>query len=173
MQDTFRNPLTRREFLSYAQLLVGLLLLVAFAAVIIQFVTPRPEWVDLGSIDELQSDVPMARTITRGDGTGLFVWVVHADGKWFAFDAHVPFGSRCRYQWQPVVGRFEDPCSGARFARTGEYLDIYTHLRGTAVQNLDQYVVNIRDQHVSVDASWLIRAEPFIACAPTPECCLP
>jgi len=173
MQSTVRKPLTRREMLGYAQILAGLSLLIAFAAVVVQSVIPRPEWIDLGTVTELQSDVPITRVITRYDGASLSVWIVHVDNKWLVFDGHVPFGARCNYQWQTITGRFEDPCSGARFARTGEYLDIYTYLRGTQVQNLDQYVASIRDNHISIDASQLIHAEPFTARAPTPECCVP
>ncbi len=173
MQSTVHKPLTRREMLSYAQILAGLLLLIAFAAVVMRSLIPHPEWIDLGTVTDLQSDVPITRMITRQDGTELVIWVVHTENKWLAFDGRVPFGAHCNYQWQTITARFEDLCSGARFARTGEYLDIYTYLRGTQVQNFDQYVVSIRDNRVYIDASRLNHAKPFTARAPTPECCVP
>ncbi len=170
-----RTALSRREALSYAFLGALLLLLVIFAIVVFQMLVGRPEWVDLGVTDELQSEIerqqtPLLRLVPRGSDR-VSIWLYYANGKWLAFDGRVPFGSRCFYEWTPLTRRFEDPCSGARFARTGEYLDIYTYLVGKPVQNLDQYPVEIRGNHLYADISHLLHAEPYYATAPSPECC--
>lgn len=170
------GPLTRREALGYAQVGAILVLLIAFGITLIQLLVGPSKWVDLGSIETLLDDIaahqgPVHREIPSNN---LTVWVYYEKGQWLVFDGHVPFGDRgCQYQWQPVTGRFEDPCSGARFSRTGEYLDIYTYLRGTAVQDLDRYPVVVQDNHLLIDVSRLIHAEPFVARALTPECCGP
>jgi cytochrome b6-f complex iron-sulfur subunit len=41
----------------------------------------------------------------------------------------------CLYEWVPMTDRFECPCHGSKFAKTGDYLD------GPARRSLDRFVI--------------------------------
>ncbi len=163
-------PTTRREMLAYAQILVFVLLVVGVAVTLLQFFFLQPEWIDFGSMSDVTPDQPVPHTTILRDGSTLHVWVVYVQDQWFIFDGYTPVANgntpvrtECLYQWQPVSGRFEDPCSGMKFSLTGEFVDPYHGFAGKSVQNLNQYVVSIRDGHVLIDANRVIRSEPFTA----------
>ena len=64
-------------------------------------------------------------------------------------------GSNCQMRWVPEVERIEDPCSGSKYTRTGEYLS------GPSPRGLDQYPVTIGENgDVAVDLSGLQRGQP-------------
>ena len=169
MQNTSaRARFSRREGLAYAQITAFVLFLIAVAVIVIFIALPRPEWVNLGTTEELANEVPTRRALTLSDGTNLVVWVVHTDNQLYVFNADMPFGTQCRFEWQPVTGRFEDPCLGAKFTLTREFIDRYTAFAGRTVRNLDRYDADIRGDHLYIDARQLIRGEPFVARALTP-----
>jgi hypothetical protein len=56
--------------------------------------------------------------------------------------------SSCRVKWVPESQRFEDPCHGAKYTRTGDYLE------GPAPRGLDRFAVIVtNDGIVEVDVS--------------------
>ncbi len=173
MASVVRHPLARREVLGYAQVAAVLLLFFAFAGISLSAILPKPEWIDLGTTQELAYESPTKHVFTLRDGQVLTVWLVHTPEKWLAFDALMPFttfgysGSRCLYEWEPVTQLFEDPCSGAKFSSVGEFVNKYDAFVGRTVQNLDQYMVSLRNNHVFIDASHVIHAEPFVLTALT------
>ena len=155
--------MSQRELLAYAQIAALLLLLVGGAIILIQVFFLQPEWIDLGTIPEVRGEPPILRVVSRRDMSILHVWVVYARNEWFVFDGLTPFDTECYYAWQVVTGRFEDPCAGAKFSLSGEFVDPYGGFAGKSVQNLNQYPVSLRDGHVFVDANRVIHAQPFIA----------
>ncbi len=161
--------LTRREGLGCAWGVTVVVLLAAFALMGWFLVTPPAVWVDLGATDQLPREEPVPRAFTLSDGMNVSVWVVYSRGQWVVFDGTTPLGTHCRYQWEPVTGRFEDPCSGAKFSITGEFLDAYAAFAGQTVRNLDRYATKVEDGELMMNAHQLIPAESFIARALTPE----
>ncbi len=162
--------MTQREMLAYAQVVALVLLIVGVAVMLLQVFFLQPEWIDLGSTGDVKPDQPVSRTFTLRDASTLHVWMVYAQDRWFVFDGYTPVANgdtpvrtECLYQWQPVTGRFEDPCSGMKFSLVGEFVDPYHGFAGKSVQNLNQYPVSIRDGHVFIDANRVIRSEPFTA----------
>ncbi len=171
-----RNPpmahylgVTRREGLGCAWGVSVIVLLAAFALMGAFLVMPPAVWVDLGATDQLSREEPTPRAFTLSDGTNVSAWVVYSRGQWLVFDGTTPLGTHCRYQWQPVTGRFEDPCSGAKFSTTGEFLDMSDAFAGQTVRNLDRYATKVEDGELMMNAHQLIQAEPFVARALTPE----
>ncbi len=169
MRDALKGAVTRREALGYAQIASLLVLFAAVALIALFLAMPPAVWVDLGPIEQLPREGPTPRVFTLSDGTNVSVWVVRDRSGWLVFDGTTPFGTHCQYQWQPVTGRFEDPCSGAKFSITGEFLDMYDAFAGQIVQNLDRYAVKVEDGDLFMNAHQLMREEPFVARALTPE----
>ena len=57
-------------------------------------------------------------------------------------------GSSCQVEWNEATQRFEDPCSGSKYARSGDYLE------GPALRGLDRFAVVVTDAgEVLVDVS--------------------
>lgn len=169
--QSVRVPMTRREMLAYAQVAALVLLIVGVAVMLLQVFFLQPQWIDLGSTGDVKPDQPVSHTSTLRDGSTLRVWVVYTRNRWFVFDGHTPVGTDCLYQWEPVTGRFEDPCSGAKFSLTGKFVDPYGGFAGKSVQNLNQYPVSVRDNRVLIDGNRVNHAEPFIAPGLVAELC--
>jgi hypothetical protein len=152
--------------------MVLVLLLIVVAVILVRVMVLQPEWIDLGAIDQLKQETPTQHTAILRDRTTLSVWVVHTEDRWIIFDGRTPMGpdttftSHCLYQWQPVTHRFEDPCSGYKFSLTGEFADPYAQFVGRRVLNLNQYLPDIRDGHLFVDANRVIHAEPYVEPGP-------
>ncbi len=154
---------TRREMLGHVQVGTFALLLVVLGVILIWFAMGQSEWIDLGRTDEFEPDIPTSRVVTLRDKSTLSVWVVHLQDQWFVFAGRVPFESHYPYQWQPVTQRFEDPLSGAKFSRQGEFLDPCHGFAGKTMQDLDPYPPTIRDGHLLIDPHRVIHAPPFVA----------
>lgn len=167
-ETTVKTPVTRREMLGYAQVTIFILLLILVAVILFQVMVLQPEWIDLGTIDQLKQETPTQHTAILRDRTTLSVWVVYTPDKWLVFDGRTPMGpdttftSHCLYQWQPVTLRFEDPCSGYKFSLTGEFVDPYSQFAGRRVEDLAQYSPSLRDGHLFVDANRVIHVEPYV-----------
>ena len=76
------------------------------------------------------------------------VFIVHdPSGAFYAFydrDTH----STCHLKWVEDKQRFEDPCHGAKYTRTGDYLE------GPAPRGLDRFQVSVtQDGAVRVDVN--------------------
>jgi nitrite reductase/ring-hydroxylating ferredoxin subunit len=64
-------------------------------------------------------------------------------------------GSNCQMRWVPEVERIEDPCSGSKYTRTGEYL------YGPSPRSLDRYPVTVSENgDIAVDLSGLQQGQP-------------
>ena len=58
--------------------------------------------------------------------------------------------SNCQAKWEPAVKRIEDPCSGSKYARTGDYIE------GPSPRGLDRYSVVVTESgEIKVDVSRL------------------
>ncbi len=169
----FKAPVSRRKFLGYAFVASILLLIGAFAIIFIHATENRPELFDLGATTKF-GESPTPRAITLRDGHEVRIFIVRTADQFLALDARTHIGlSDCWVQWQPSFGRFEDPCSGGKFTRAGEYIDTYSYLKGATVSNLDRYSVSVKADHVIVDMNQLNRGKNFVARVLTPECCFP
>ena len=62
----------------------------------------------------------------------------------------------CDVKWVPTNGRFEDPCSGAKFAPTGEWLDVWYLTKVMEQRGLSHYPVEVRG-----DELWLTAKVPI------------
>lgn len=76
----------------------------------------------------------------------LPIWLVHdTEAGWIAFINRDPRNG-CTFAFQPAENFFIDPCHGATYTRTGEYV------RGPARRNLDRLVVTVtRTGRVVID----------------------
>jgi hypothetical protein len=64
-------------------------------------------------------------------------------------------GSSCKVEWNEAAQRFEDPCSGSKYARSGDYLE------GPAPRSLDRFPVVVTENgEVLVDVSALQAGPP-------------
>jgi len=87
--------------------------------------------------DESESDVPI---FLVNDPVAGFLALHRRDTR-----------SNCLVQWEADSQRFEDPCQGSTYARSGEYL------AGPAPRGLDRYTVVVTESgEVQVDVSWLL-----------------
>jgi hypothetical protein len=148
---------TRREFAYYFFSASLLLFLLLMSGGVLWMLTPPSEIFDLGPIDELRADGPMARYLERRDGTTLPLWVVRAEDKWLVFNRRVQVGRywHCQYIWVPVNNRFEDPCSGFKWTLTGVLLSYpfgTPHDDPLFMHDLDQYPATIAQGHLFINA---------------------
>ncbi|HKZ86354.1 MAG TPA: hypothetical protein VJ793_22215 [Anaerolineae bacterium] len=64
-------------------------------------------------------------------------------------------GSNCQMRWVPETGRIEDPCSGSKYTRTGEYIS------GPSPRSLDRYPITVGENgDVVVDLSTFQPGQP-------------
>ena len=112
------EELNKREFLYLLLSIVGLLAACAAAAASIWFFLPRSPDLVVVSVDELTSSAPVYVSIQPG----LSVYAVKVDGGVAIWDAASPV-SGCRVHWVKLEGRFEDPCSGAKWCLDGSIAD--------------------------------------------------
>jgi len=64
-------------------------------------------------------------------------------------------GSNCRVVWVPTNGRFEDPCSGAKFSLMGEWLEAAIQPPAIEHRGLERYTVAVRNNEI-----WLVQVPP-------------
>jgi hypothetical protein len=144
----------QRELATYI-LVFTLVVLAAVSAIALwQYLTPRPVRVTVG-----RSDVFVARNepyhlVSANPRADLFVTQVH--GEWFALDARTPHTTRCKVRWIAANQRFEDPCSGSKFAVNGGYLE------GPAWSHLARYPVHIEQDTLSVDLTRLLEEPELV-----------
>jgi hypothetical protein len=96
---------------------------------------------------------PRSQPYLVRDTVGPDFWLVNLGPEIRAFKPVSPDNWHCRFTWADYSHRFEDPCSGSKFALDGQYMD------GPAFRNLDQHPVTIRDEQIQVDLSRVILGE--------------
>jgi cytochrome b6-f complex iron-sulfur subunit len=160
-------PLSRREFLYY---LWGASMAVALAGsggALVWFALPRFREGQFGGVFTVPVDeIPPADVEPKEYAAGRF-WLVNLGPKSLADerqprDYPLKPGVRalfkvcthlgCLYKWNPVSDRFECPCHGSKFLKTGTRID------GPARRNLDVFVVEAVDAQGNV----LARSEPLM-----------
>ncbi len=161
------KPLTRREFLYY---LWGISLSVFMAGsggATLWFTLPRFREGEFGGIFTLDiGEIPAPDTGPVGFAEGRF-WLVNIgsqsvdderrpeqypaeQGVMALYMVCVHLG--CLYKWVPVNDRFECPCHGSKYLKTGERVD------GPATRNLDVFVIELVDAQGNV----LAKTEPTL-----------
>lgn len=153
-------------------LFLALLLLLPLSGVVVfwQMIQPRPEYAEVGLLTDF-SETPTLRVLQTREGEHLSIWIVKTTDGWRAFDGQLRFGMmNCFFGWQPVTRRFEDPCSGAKFSRTGEFNEyqLYPYWRSIA-RNLDEYPVLEQNGNIVVEVSRRIPGAPASGIPPTQE----
>jgi cytochrome b6-f complex iron-sulfur subunit len=160
-------PLSRREFLYY---LWGISMAVALAGgggAFIWFVLPRFREGEFGGVFTFPlSEIPGQDSAPFEFGEGRF-WLVNI-GTATMEDPRQPLdyplqpGLRaiykvcthlgCLYKWNPTNERFQCPCHGSKFLKTGTRID------GPARRNLDVFIIEAVDENGEV----LARTEPVM-----------
>lgn len=160
-----RLPLTRREFLYYLWGASMALFMAEAGGAIVWFALPLFREGEFGGVFSVPvSEVPAPDTGPKEFPEGRF-WLVNI-GQQTVADARQPgdypleAGVRaiykvcthlgCLYRWVPVNDRFECPCHGSKFLKTGTRID------GPARRNLDTFIVEAVDAGGEVVA----RTEP-------------
>jgi hypothetical protein len=141
-----RQPFNYHELASYGLLtmLVGFVLLLLGIGG--RYAMPSPQLVIVGRQQDLARQLQPIAVSSPGPVADFFL--VREDGEWQALDAQTPYPTRCKVLWVADNRRFEDPCSGSKFARNGGYLE------GPANGHMRQYPVHVQaDDRVVVDLS--------------------
>jgi hypothetical protein len=176
----------RREFAFYCFGASLFLSASMVAGALLWMLTPPQEKFDLGAVEEFSAGQPVARYVERRDSTTLPLWVVRTEDKWLVFDRRVQIGRywHCQYAWVAVNNRFEDPCSGFKWALTGILLSypfsfIHEGDYPLFLHDLDQYPTTIEQGHLVINADkpvhGLVRTEKpeGIICPIEHSCFLP
>lgn len=145
------QPLNRREFLAYvflmALLLFGLLTLAFFA----WSVWPRPTYIRVGDATDFPHKM-IGPGIYPVSFENVRLYLVNTGSEFIAFDRHTPYDRQgCIFMWVSMTGRFEDPCTGAKFAPDGAWL------AGPTSRNLDRFPVKVEDGQIWVNTSKMIK----------------
>jgi cytochrome b6-f complex iron-sulfur subunit len=162
-----RLPLTRREFLYYLWGASMALFMAETGGAILWFALPRFREGEFGGVFTIPvAEVPAADSGPKEFAEGRF-WLVNVgpqtvDDERQPADYPIEPGVRaiykvcthlgCLYRWVPVNDRFECPCHGSKFLKTGARID------GPARRNLDVFVVEAVDDAGQV----LSRSEPVL-----------
>lgn len=138
-----------REMLVWIWLGMLALFFLSAIAMLVVFLFPQQKVVTLGSINEFPpANVPYKVYVAGDKPVGGWLYLVNLDGNLSALDPMTPHITHCLVVWVEVKHRFEDPCSGARFALNGGYL------YGPAYSNLSYFPVEINGSGViQVDTS--------------------
>jgi cytochrome b6-f complex iron-sulfur subunit len=158
-------PLSRREFLYY---LWGASMAVFTAGSVgatIWFIVPRFRAGEFGGVFRLPtSEIPPADSGPKEFPQGRF-WLVNIGGATLNDDRQpsdypIAEGVRaivkvcthlgCLYKWNTTNDRFQCPCHGSKFLKSG------TRIGGPARRNLDQFIIEVID----ADGNVLTRTEP-------------
>jgi cytochrome b6-f complex iron-sulfur subunit len=164
---TDRLPLSRREFLNYMWAMSMAVFMAGSGGAAVWFLYPRFRTGEFGGIFTLSvSDLPAPDSPPKEFPQGRF-WLSYI-GPATVSDPRQPAdyplqeGVRaiykvcthlgCLYKWVDTNERFECPCHGSKFLKTGARVD------GPARRNLDDFLVEVLDGQGSV----LSRTEPMM-----------
>lgn len=146
-------PINLREGTGYLFILTLLLLAGLFVWMMARMFEPRADWRPLGTLSELASDTPQVFYLVTSDERRASVWISFADGQWYAFDGVTPdpYNSHCLFGWQTVTNRFEDPCTGMKYTRAGEFINESYYARDVIAQDLTRYPLSIENDTLAVN----------------------
>lgn len=167
VEEALKPPLTRREFLYYLWGSSMAVFLAGTGGVTVWFALPRFREGEFGGVFTVPvSEVPPEDSEPKEFPEGRF-WLVNL-GPETLNDPRQPTdyplqpGARvlykvcvhlgCLYKWVPINNRFECPCHGSKYLKTGTRID------GPANRNLDQYITEV----VDADGNVLARTEPTV-----------
>ncbi len=162
-----RMPLTRREFLYYLWGASMALFMAETGGALVWFALPRFREGEFGGVFSVPvAEVPAPDSGPKEFAEGRF-WLVNIGSQTTA-DARQPqdypllAGVRaiykvcthlgCLYRWVPVNDRFECPCHGSKFLKTGTRID------GPARRNLDTFII----EAVNAAGQVIARSEPSL-----------
>lgn len=133
-------PVNRREFLAYAWAASILVALGGTTAAVLWFAYPRFKAGEFGGVFTVEVGKLPSTTANPNDDknpVGRF-WLINTDSGVLAlYVVCVHLG--CLYKWTPSNDRFECPCHGSKYQRTGEWIE------GPAPRNLDRFVIDVVD----------------------------
>lgn len=164
-EEESSRPLTRREFLYYLWGSSMAVFLGGAGGVTVWFALPRFREGEFGGVFTVPiGELPPRDAPPKEFPEGRF-WLTNI-GEETVNDPRQPedypldSGVRvlykvcvhlgCLYKWVPVNNRFECPCHGSKYLKTGARID------GPANRNLDQYITEVVDANGEV----LARTEP-------------
>ncbi len=127
------KPVSRREFLNYAWgAALGVVLVEAGAASFF-FALPRFKEGQFGGVFPVGagSSMPAVDAAPLRNLDGQFWLSNDADGVRSLYRVCTHLG--CLYEWKDQTFRFECPCHGSKFQKTGQYIE------GPAPRSLDQF----------------------------------
>lgn len=113
--------MNRREFLYYLLFATMAIFLVGLGTAATWYATPRiqTEWVHrLDVADYPPSEIPYL--IRENDH---HFWLINIDGKFLALNPVSPDGWDCVHAWNMPNMRFENPCSGSKYALDGSLVE--------------------------------------------------
>ena len=165
-----RVPLSRREFLNYLWAVSMAVFMAGSGGATVWFLYPRFREGEFGGIFEVPvSELPPPDSSPKEFAEGRF-WITHL-GSNDMHDARQPgdypvaSGIKaiykvcthlgCLYKWVETSDRFECPCHGSKFLKTGSRID------GPARRNLDLFPIEAIDAAGNV----LARTEPSLGSA--------
>jgi hypothetical protein len=163
------KPISRRELVGWCFGAALLLTPILLTGVVVWMAYPPAQVYDLGPTDNFVVGQPAGREVMTKDGQTVPLWVVHADDRWLIFLGRMKISPswNCAYKWVPINNRFEDPCSGFKWALTGERLTYFDNPSPTwqaGLRDLDQYAATLKDGHLMVNLdkrmAGQFRAEP-------------
>lgn len=141
------NQLKLRELCIYLLLIALFTFLGALIWIGFRYSTPQSKLVLLGNLADFPPNTEPYRVVNEAAN----VYVVNLGEQLLALDPYTPQSQRCRVLWVAPNHRFEDPCSGAKFALNGGYLE------GPAWGHLARYAIqNFGDGKLSVDLTTAI-----------------
>jgi len=163
-----RLPFTLREVSGYVFILLFLALGGSFVYMFARMIEPHPDLQNLGEVAAFDRERPTVLHLTAADGSGVTVWVTYVNGEWRAYNGFTPDANpfHCMFGWQPVTSRFEDPCSGFKYTRAGEYIPEYHFLEYPYAQDLNGYTVQIENGQILVNLSRPISGRIWYATPP-------
>lgn len=130
------KPVNRREFLYYIWGASIAVLLAQSAGVIIWFSLPRFREGEYGGLFTIDATaLPAVGDSPQRNPAGRF-WLTNTPDGLMALSM-VCTHLGCLFAWVDANGRFECPCHGSKFERTGQYIE------GPAPRNLDRFPLTV------------------------------
>ncbi|MCB9450779.1 MAG: Rieske 2Fe-2S domain-containing protein [Anaerolineaceae bacterium] len=128
---------SRREFLYYIWGASIALLLGEAAAGLIWFALPRFKEGEFGGVFNVEGDlVPAANKVPVSMPAGRF-WLSNVEGRGLYVLYGVCTHLGCLPKWVETNNRFECPCHGSKYERTGKYIE------GPAPRSLDKFEATV------------------------------
>jgi len=147
------TKVNRRELLMTSFLATVVLFAVGLIVALVWLLLPYKPLTTVGHVE----DFPPAERPYNVTNDEIPIWLVNTGNEIFAFSKRTPDPEPwdCNYAWTLANGRFEDPCSGSKFALDG------TLLEGPATRSLDRYEVTVlRNGRIHVSFDELILGQP-------------